>query len=168
MPTWKFHRTAAILLLVSALGGCASYSGYGLKPGIATADEVQRTMGVPRNIHREQDGGESWEYPRGPLGVETFMVRLDKNRVLREVEQVLNEKNFARIEVGKSGPEDVLRAIGSPWRTGRFERRKEEFWDYRFRDTWGYDSQFHVIFDESGVVKQTMAIREFTPSDRKH
>ena len=155
----------AALALAVALGGCASYSGYGLKPGVATADDVRRTMGAPRNIYRDDDGRESWEYSHGPLGRETFMVRLDKNRVLEKVEQVLNEQGFARIVAGKSKGDDVLRAIGSPWRTGRFDRRQEEFWDYRFRDLWGYDSQFHVIFDPRGVVKETMAIREFTPSD---
>jgi len=166
MLAHKSRRAVAALALAVALGGCASYSGHGLKPGVATADEVRRTMGTPRHIYRDNDGSESWEYSHGPAGLETFMVRLDKNRVLERVEQVLNEQGFARIVVGRSNGDDVLRAIGSPWRTGRFERRKEEFWDYRFQDIWGYNSQFHVIFDEGGIVKQTMAIREFTPSDR--
>lgn len=154
------RRAVAAILLSAALAGCAAYDGFGLKPGIATADDVRQTMGQPRNVYREPDGGESWEYPRGPQGLHTFMARLDKNRVLREIEQVLDQKGFARIEVGKSRREDVMRAIGSPWRQLDFPRRSEVVWDYRFLDVWGYPSQFSVVFDESGFVKQTFAIRE--------
>jgi hypothetical protein len=54
---------------------------------------------------------------------------------------------------------------GKPWRTGFFERRKEEFWDYRFRDLWGYPSGLHVIFNEAGIVTQALILREHEPGE---
>lgn len=161
MNMHKPDRSIAILALVTALSGCASYDGYSLKPGVATADQVRTTMGAPVNIHADPDGGESWEYPRGPMGLETYMVRLDRNGVMQAIDQVLDDRGFARIQVGKSRREDVLRAIGTPWRQLEFARRNEVAWDYRFRDAWGYPSQFSVIFDQTGVVKETLAIREY-------
>lgn len=158
-------RALMALCFAAGLGGCASYSGSGLKPGMTTADQVRQTMGAPRNVNREADGGETWEYPRGPAGLQTYMVHLDKGGVLRGIEQVLSEESFARLEAGKHTPQDVLRLIGSPWRTVYFERRKEEAWDYRFRDAWGYPSGLHVIFNEAGIVTQAIIIREYDPGD---
>lgn len=163
MRLLSLTRVLVALCFAAWFGGCASYSGSSLKPGMATADEVRQTMGAPRNVYREADGNEIWEYPRGPGGLHTYMAHLDKNGVLQGIEQVLSEDSFARLEVGKSTRQNVLRLIGSPWRTGYFERRKEEFWDYRFRDMWGYPSGLHVIFNEAGIVTQAITIREHAP-----
>ena len=158
-------RVVVALCFAASVGGCASYSGSSLKPGIATADEVRQIMGAPRNVYREPDGTEIWEYPRGPMGFHTYMAHLDKNGVLKSIEQVLGEHSLTLLGIDKITREDVLRRIGSPWRTGFFERRKEEFWDYRFRDLWGYPSGLHVIFNEAGIVTQAMILREHEPGE---
>jgi hypothetical protein len=143
------------------LTGCAAYSGAGFLTGVTTADEVRAAMGAPRNVYPDAEGGETWEYPRGPLGYHTFMVRLDGSRHLHDIEQVLDEEHFARIEVGKTTQKQVQRLIGTPARSTFFERRRETVWDYRFRDAWGYSSQFHVGFDERGIVRHKIAVREY-------
>lgn len=148
-------------IAAATLAGCAAYSGSGMTPGVTTANDVRATMGAPRNVYPDADGGEVWEYTRGPLGYHTFMVRMDGSGQLHSIEQVLDEEHFARIDVGKTTQQQVQRLIGTPVRTTYFERRRETVWDYRFRDAWGYSSQFHVGFDERGIVRQKIAIREY-------
>jgi len=62
----------AVLLLVSVLfaAGCAGFSA--INPG-ASAQQVETLVGPPANVWRNADGSEVWEYPQGPLGVETYM-----------------------------------------------------------------------------------------------
>ena len=53
-----------------------------------------------RTLLFNEDGSLTWEYPRGPAGVDTYMITLGPDRVLRSVEQVLTEAHYARIEPG--------------------------------------------------------------------
>lgn len=158
----NWRRNAAMLAAAAGLilSGCASYDGRGLKPGMASADEVRRTMGEPALRWSEADGGSLWAYPRGPAGYHTFMVRLDAKGSLSSIEEVLNERGFSRIRIGKSNKDEVLKLIGPPWRETYFGSRKELAWDYRFLDAWAFSSQFHVVFDDAGVVRMTMQQRD--------
>jgi len=146
------------LTILALLGGCASYNGRGLKPGLSRADEVQQVMGVPAATW-ETHGGSAWAYPRGPLGMETFLVRFDEHGTLELIEQVLDEEHFAQIKADKT-QDDVLRVIGPPFQILAFPNLNEVSWDYRFRDLWGYQSVFSAIFDEAGLVKRTFRQRE--------
>lgn len=148
---------------VVLLAGCAAYSGYGLKPGVAKADEVRRTMGAPERICEGADGGQIWIYPRGPAGYATFNARLDRNGVLLGIENVLDERGFARVQAGKSTKQDILCLFGSPYYETYFKSRRELVWDYRFKDAWGYPARFHVLFNDAGIVTSTMQLREHYP-----
>ena len=152
---------AACFLLVA---GCASYSGWGLKPGTSTLDEVRRTMGEPVKICPLAGGGQNLIYPRGPGGLHTFNVHVDRNGLLNSIENVLEERGFALVRKGTSSRNDVLCIFGPPYIETYFKARSELVWDYRFRDAWGYPSRFHVLFDDAGIVTATMQIREETPS----
>ncbi len=157
---FRLAGNAACVAGALLLAGCASYSGYGLVPGTATAADVRRTMGEPAQVCALAGGGYNWVYPRGPGGLHTFDVQLDKDGVLRSIENVLEERGFARVEPGKSTRQDILCIFGPPYVETYFPRRKELVWDYRFLDAWGYPSQFHVLYDDAGIVTTTMQIRE--------
>jgi outer membrane protein assembly factor BamE (lipoprotein component of BamABCDE complex) len=47
---------------------------------------------------------------------------------------------------------DIVTLIGQPLRTMRFPLSRTTAWDYGFVDSWGYASEFSVIFDDDGVV----------------
>jgi outer membrane protein assembly factor BamE (lipoprotein component of BamABCDE complex) len=48
---------------------------------------------------------------------------------------------------------DAISALfGSPVRTMRFPLSRTTAWDYDFVDSWGYASEFSVIFDDGGIV----------------
>jgi len=155
----------AAMLLVA---GCSSYSGWGLKPGASSVDDIRRTMGEPVKICPLAGGGQNLIYPRGPGGLDTFNVRVDKDGVLASIENVLEERGFALVRKGMSTKDDVVCIFGPPYIETYFRVRNELVWDYRFRDAWGYPSRFHVLFNDAGIVTATMQIREETPGSDRH
>jgi hypothetical protein len=150
---------AAAMLLAA---GCASYSGWGLKPGASTVDEVRQIMGEPAKTCPLAGGGQNLVYPRGPAGLHTYNVLVDKDGVLARIENVLEESGFARIQRGKTTRDEVLCLLGPPFIETYFKVRNETVWDYRFLDAWGYESRFHVLYDGAGIVTGTMQIRDDT------
>ena len=143
--------------VLALLAGCASYSGYGLKPGSATQDEVLRAMGRPALELPDAGGGHELYYPHGPLGTQTFIAHVDSRGVLSGIDQVLDDDHFRRIQEGQTRDE-VLHAIGPPGDRMRFGNGNVA-WIYRFIDTWGYASDFNVSFNPAGIVVGKIAIR---------
>jgi hypothetical protein len=160
MEVVRLFRSALLgLTLLVLLAGCASYSGRGLKPDIATETEVRAEMGAPATTW-ETPGGSVWAYPRGPLGVETFLVRFDKSGKLVLIEQVLNDDRFAQIIPGMT-QDDVLHLIGPSVQIKvTYLLSDDTSWDYRYRDDWKQSALFSVIFDQAGLVKGTFKQRE--------
>ena len=154
--------TAALAIMLAT--GCASYGGRGLRPGVSTGTDVRQVMGEPVKICPMPGGMQNWIYPRGPGGLHTFNAHIDRDGVLRSLENVLEESGFARVVRGRSTKDDVLCVFGPPFFQSYFKARNELVWDYRFRDAWGYPSRFHVLFDDAGIVTGTMQIREDVPS----
>jgi hypothetical protein len=150
-------KTLAPFVLLLLLAGCASYSGSGLKPGVATQADVVRTMGRPAVELPDAGGGRELAYPHGPLGTETFIAHVDSRGTLTRIEQVLNDDHFRRIHEGQT-KEEVLHAIGPPGDQMRFGNGNVA-WIYRFVDSWGYPSDFNVSLDPAGIVVSKIAIR---------
>ena len=98
------------LLLAATLAGCAGPGG--VAPGQSESD-VRRAMGEPALTWRDAQGQTHLAYPRGPLGYQTWVVRLDRAGKVDAVENVLDEAHFAAIAPGMSR-EQVLRALGPP------------------------------------------------------
>jgi outer membrane protein assembly factor BamE (lipoprotein component of BamABCDE complex) len=70
----------------------------------------------------------------------------------------LTDTAAARIERGMT-TEQVRGLIGEPWNTIRFDNTQTTAWDYEYRDGWGYDAVFSVIFDDAGVVVSKISVR---------
>jgi hypothetical protein len=142
------------LLALSLLCACASFSGYGLKPGASEAD-VRAEMGQPYAEHAAAPGTDyvkSLEYPRGPEGRRTFMARIDAAGKLVRIDQVLDIKYIPELKVGTSTEADVSRVFGRPGQTtGPHRIYGGPIWDY-----FTYDGQRRIIisvsFDTHGVV----------------
>jgi hypothetical protein len=151
-------RILAALAAALLAAGCASYNGYGLKPGISTEAEVRQVMGPPAMEFPASEGHRRLAYPKGPLGTHTFMVDIGPDRTLRGVSQVLDDDTFYGIRPGLT-KDDVLRLIGPPGETMAFPLSATTAWDYRYTDTWGYLSIFSVTFDRNGVVVSKISQR---------
>jgi hypothetical protein len=146
------------LLLVA----CASYSGRGLKPGADRLENVSQVMGQPAMRWQNADGSLQLAYPRGPMGLHTYMVTIAADGKLLQIENVLNEKSFARIQSGMT-KDEVLHILGPsyPYWTAYFERRDELVLEWRYCDAWSEPARFDVLFDNSkGTVRSTMSMTE--------
>jgi hypothetical protein len=154
-------RSIAIAFLV-LLAACAGYDGRGLIVGEARLDDVLRVMGEPRMQWTEADGTLRLAYPRGPMGVQTYMVLIGRDGRLQRIENVLDAQAFGRVEPGMR-KDQVLRALGPPeptWTT-YFKARDELVWEWRYCDEWNRLARFDVLFDATReVVRSTMSLRE--------
>jgi hypothetical protein len=129
-------RRAARLLIATAatatavlLGGCA----IPFKPG-QTEAEVIAAAGPPTGRYVMPDGTRRLEYATGPMGRHTWMVDLDAQGRVQQVEQVLSEMTFLKITDGMAR-DDVLRLIGRPAHRQREWMNKETwFWRYPTND----------------------------------
>jgi hypothetical protein len=151
------------LIASMLLAACASYSGSGLKPGEARLDEVQALMGLSALRWQDADGSIQLAYPRGPAGLESFMVKLGPDGLLQSIANVLNEQTFARIRPGIT-KDEVLRLIGPPdySRSVYFKARDELAWEWRFREVYGNPARFAVLFDATaGTVRSTLILPEY-------
>ena len=93
-------KTLITLIFALVIAGCASYDGRGLKPGVSSREDVIQLMGEPAMRWQEPDGGQLLAYPRGPAGVQTYMVRIDPRGYFASIENVLVPKHFARLREG--------------------------------------------------------------------
>ena len=143
----------ALLLLFPALfaAGCASFSA--INPG-ASAQQVEKLVGAPASVWKNADGSEVWEYPQGPLGVETYMVALGPDHAVREVRQVLNDETISKLHVGMSRDE-VRRLLGKPRDIGFSGLNDEEIWSWRYRESRVRNMELYVQFDRpTGALKK--------------
>lgn len=149
----RLRQRVFVTLVMVMVYGCASYSGAGLKPGVATVADVEATMGIPAMRWDDARGQVSQlAYPRGPAGYVTFMAFFDGAGKLIKIDQVLNERHFALVTVGSTQAE-VLKILGPYRDTNVFSARDELDWNY------GYCSQniqrmaYSVMFDtKTGLV----------------
>lgn len=158
----SFVRRLGIWLLPLLLIGCASYGGNGLVPGTSTLAEVLATMGKPAMQWKNADQSVQLSYPRGPFGLQSFMVHVGAGGRLERIENVLAQPSFAKLKPDLT-QDEVLRTIGPPiadW-TMYFPARRELAWEWRYCNGRGVSSRFHVLFDsDTGRVRSTMSFDE--------
>ena len=158
-------------LLAASLSGCASYSGSSLVPGAATQAEVRQLMGEPAAIHK--GGGsanttESWEYPSGPAGRHTYMVRFDARGTVTSIDQVLTVAHTAKIAWGQATRDDVRKILGRPGAVFPV-RSGGELWDYAALATDGHPRRIRIVvsFDTAGRAVsggESYDAEEFSPN----
>lgn len=149
MRTIKLTLLSILALL---LVGCVTFSSENLKPGISE-QEVIAKLGKPAG--RYTDGNmQLLEYPQGPWGQYTHMVRISPDGRLISWEQVLTVEKFATIKVGTATKQDVLRTLGRPAETDWLNLSKLEVWSYRYKEGGVWNSLMHVHFDQSGMVRK--------------
>jgi hypothetical protein len=136
------------------LAGCASLGPPSFAPGTAMS-EVESRMGKPGNVVKALDGDTVWQYPSGPVGQTTYMVRFGPDQRTRSVYQALTLGQFAKIRPGV--PRDEVRLLlGPPGQTMFFSRMNEEVWSYRYQVSASDNRIFNVHFDvKTGYVRST-------------
>lgn len=148
---------ALLCSLLTALGlpGCDQVALQELKPGISTAREVRDRMGPPNQEWQNPDGSYTWEFSRQPEGTECFMATIGPDQILRGIEQVLTEANFARIQPGMTPPE-VQRRLGKPATKEFFQLKQEHVWSWRIAGPFPNEKVFFTVtFNTDGRVVTT-------------
>ena len=146
----------ALILAFSAvvLCGCGAAA---VKIGM---DEMQvvAKMGKPETVRKNIDGSQTWVYPNGPLGRQTYMVTVGADHSVKDVRQVLSDEYFSKVTRGMSR-DDVMQILGRPGEIWTFGARDEEVWSWRYFQV--NPMFFNVAFDRpSGTVKATQRLEE--------
>lgn len=176
IPQTRFFVVAVATLAALSLGGCddrqidsmwqtlkAFFDSVkpdvlllkGLKPGTSTLDDVRRQMGKPETERVFDDGARRLEYPRGPEGLNTYMVDIAPNGRLVAITQVLTAENFARVRLGMT-EDDVRQLLGKPGQVAAFRLKKETVWSWKWREGGvTQEAFFNVHFGPDGRVATT-------------
>jgi SmpA / OmlA family len=147
----------SFLKITDRIAVAAMFAVIGGVPLATSASFLSR--GEPDAKVKMSDGVERRFYTSGPMGTTTFRVdvRADGSALPRV--QVLTEESFQAIERGM-GSAQVLEMVGPPWGKSRFDATKTTTWDYHYRDGWGSEAEFSVIFDDAGLVVGKVHVRD--------
>ena len=143
--TWVAAWTAAALTLT------ACDRADKLEEGVSTEVEVRKHFGDPVTVTVNPDGTRTLDYPRQPEGWTNYVIQIGPDGKMSSLRQLLNPDNFARVKPGL-GREDVRRLLGRPANMARYDLKKEEVWDWRFKEGGQISKIFSVTFDAAGLV----------------
>ena len=147
------RRSSKMLVLFSALSlqACASYGPDPTLVGLSREQVVAR-LGNPDPPASFPAEANRLDFPRGPMGKETFFVYFDdQSRAVRYV-QSLTEDRFSQILPGMSRDE-VVRLIGISRSTFGLARERGFVWNYRYLSP--FCQWFQIEFTKEGTVRST-------------
>jgi outer membrane protein assembly factor BamE (lipoprotein component of BamABCDE complex) len=126
-----------------------------MTPGVTTEAQILAQMGKPETARTFTDGSKRFEYPRGPQGLNTYMVDIDRDGKLQAIAQVLTAANFAKIRLGMT-EDEVRRLLGKPGQVAVFPLKPETVWSWKWREG-GVTEEgiFNVHFDQNQRVYTT-------------
>ena len=153
-------KQSALWSVVLLLAGCASYTGSGLVAGKSTAGEVQAQMGPPAERLTVASGDTIWYYPRGPVGTQTYAVRLSSGGVVQSVDKLLDMNNLKKLVPGVTTTAEVREQFGPPGKANRFDRQQRDVWEYRMA---GYGDEpyfLDVQFSNDGIVREVYFLKD--------
>ncbi len=145
-------RISLAALVILAFAGCATrYSPAADMIG-ALPEEVISRLGEPIPRPDSLEGVRRLDFPRGPYGKHTYIVYFGADGRAEGFEQVLNEKNFARIQPEMSTNE-VRELIGVSRDTFLLGRDRGFVWNYRYITP--LCQWFQIEFTKEGNVRST-------------
>lgn len=147
--TWSVKPLVLISWL--SLHACASYAPDQSMIGRSRDDIISR-LGSPDPEASAPAEEDRLDFPRGPMGKETYFVYFDKNGNAVRFLQALTEDRFALIHEGMSS-EEVVRLIGRSRNTFGLARERGFVWSYRYQSP--FCQWFQIEFSKEGVVRST-------------
>ncbi len=135
--------------LGAGLAGCDRSSV--LEESVSTEVQVRKEFGEPRTITVEADGSRTFDYPRQPEGWTNYVIKMGADGKVTSIRQLLTPDNFAKVTPGLTQLE-VRNILGRPAKMQPFPLKKEEVWDWRFKQNAQESKLFSVTFDSSGKV----------------
>lgn len=145
------------LVLAGLLAACAG--ARGLVPTQSTLAEVRASLGSPTDIRFDQNGEELWEYARGPMGTETYLIRAGKDGRVNAVTQLLTEEQFGKIVPGQMTKAEVRHLLGRPSDQAFLHNGTSWTWRVDLKPQTGH---FVVRFGPSDVVLDKIILIDMT------
>jgi hypothetical protein len=148
---------------IVVLAGCASYSfdGRGLVPGQSRANDVEAQMGAPSDRITLLNGSAIWYYTHGPMGHDTYAVRLSPDGVVQSIEQVLTVRNLTKLVPGVTTGSEAKEVLGPPWRITRMDRQQRNVWEYRMYNVAQDDYNLYVQLSYDGIVREVLLLKDY-------
>lgn len=144
---------AAALAVAALFTACDPQRIEKLEEGVATEADVRKQFGEPTQVTEKADGSKVLDYPRQPEGSTNYVITIGTDGKMSSLRQLLTADNFARVQPGL-GQQEVRNILGRPAKQQRFDLKKEEVWDWRFKN--GQESKiFSVTFNTAGQVTTT-------------
>jgi hypothetical protein len=125
--------SAALLIGLVLLAGCAGYGPGSLRPGASEAEVRSVMMGSPSDSGSLPGGGRWLDYARGPMGKHTFRLEFDAAGRYTGARQLLTDAAF-----------EVRNRLGKPSETRVGWRGVGEVWSYRYEPPPPYCRWFQV------------------------
>lgn len=144
-----------------SLPGCDYFAEKKLVAGVHTEADVRNFMGKPEMIREEPDGTRRLEYPRSPMGSQTYFVYIGKDGKYKGMEKAMNEANFRRVTPGMS-KDDVRGILGKQTEILPLKLKNVEVWSWRYEGDGNTTMLFNVTFDDA-TGKATDISRERDP-----
>ena len=146
-----------MLSLVTLLGGCAGVRS--IAPNQSTLAGVYASLGRPTDIRFDERGDELWEYARGPMGTETYLIRTANDGRVTAVTQLLTEAQFEKILPGKMTKTDVRDLLGRPSDQAFLHNGTSWTWRVDLKPPTGH---FVVRFDANDTVVDKIILFDLT------
>lgn len=163
-PTRRARRwTAATALAGAMLAGCSALGpallpvDTGMKLVGQPQSAVAATFGQPTDVYRLDDGTTRWFYSKQPLGEYSYAADFDRDGKLTNFRQMLTTAELYKAQINVWTKKDVLEHFGAPREPIEYySRLKREAWSYRFLHEDQWYSMFNFMFDDAGVLRQTL------------
>ena len=146
-------KQIAAFALSLLLAGCASFSGSDLVQGKSAAADAETAMGAASQRLTLANGDTVLYFSRQPLGRTMYVATFGPDGVMKSMEQRMQYGYFAKVVRDSWGKKEVSELLGPAWRTGRFDRLKREWWEYRYWQAPEYRVVW-VQFSDDGVVRE--------------
>jgi len=150
----KIPSTLVLLLSIAALAGCAGPRA--MVPGQSTIVEMRAKVGTPTDIRFDRNGDELWEYATGPMGYETYLVRIGTDGKVREVTQILTEDQMMKLVPGTMTKADARNLLGRP--SDQTFTASGTVWSWRFMKFGVQPGYLTVRFNPDNTVMDRIVI----------
>ena len=146
LKSWALCVSALSAVTLTGCGGAISTAS--IQPGVTTLSQVEQTAGRPNMTWKNAQGHVvQAAYTNQPAGYLTFMVYFNDQGVVTRRDQVLNEKNFTKVQNGM-GANDVHKILGPERSIDHFANLHQIDWNYGYCTDGDGRQIFAVSFDD--------------------
>ncbi|MFC5522109.1 hypothetical protein [Polaromonas jejuensis] len=151
-----FKTVSSLAAAVLLMAGCAFNA---VQPGMSREEVIAHSGAPTRTV--PLSSGTRLQYSGQPAGQWAVMVDLDTAGKVVSVRQVLNPREFARVEPGKWTREDMEREFGRPAIIDHVASWPGDIMTYRWLENYSQGMFFWAYLDDHNVVQRTGQGMEF-------